>query len=171
MFTVVDPSQLQLDASVPAEQIAAVRVGQPVAFNLNGYGNRIFRGSVMRISPIADPSTRQIRVYATIPNPDNALVAGLFATGRVVTDSARGVIVPAEAIDTRNLNPVVERLRQGRVERIDVALGLRDTQANQVQIVSGVSPGDTLLRGAAQAITPGTLVRVTAIGDSATAER
>jgi RND family efflux transporter MFP subunit len=172
LFTVVDPSQLQLDASVPAEQITEVRVGQPVTFSLNGYGDRQFRGTVARMSPIADPSTRQVRVYATIPNPDNALVAGLFATGRVVADSARGMIVPTAAIDTRNLHPAVERVRHGRVERVDVALGLRDAQADMIQIVSGVAVGDTLLRGAAQAITPGTLVRATAMGsDTATAAR
>lgn len=52
MFTVVDPSRLQLQAAVPADQIATVRVGQPVAFSLNGYGEQIFRGKVLRISPL-----------------------------------------------------------------------------------------------------------------------
>jgi membrane fusion protein (multidrug efflux system) len=171
VFTVVDPSQLQLEASVPADQIAAVRVGQPVTFSLNGYGDRTFRGTVLRISPIADPSTRQIEVYATLPNPSNALVAGLFATGRIVTDSAHGLMVSTAAIDTRNLQPIVERVRQGRVERVNVQLGMRDEQASRVQIVSGVAVGDTLLRGAAQAIDPGTPVRVTAVTDTTTAER
>ncbi len=171
VFTVVDPSQLQLEASVPADQIAAVRVGQPVTFSLNGYGDRTFRGTVLRIRPIADPSTRQIEVYATLPNPNNALVAGLFASGRIVSDSAHGLMVSLAAIDTRNLQPVVERVRQGRVERVDVQLGMRDGQANRVQIVAGVAAGDTLLRGAAQAIDPGTPVRVTPVTDTTTAER
>jgi membrane fusion protein (multidrug efflux system) len=171
VFTVVDPSQLQLEASVAADQIAAVRVGQPVTFSLNGYGDRTFRGTVLRISPIADPSTRQIEVYATLPNPNNALVAGLFATGRIVSDSAHGLTVSTAAIDTRNLQPIVERVRQGRVERVNVQLGMRDEQASRVQIVSGVVAGDTLLRGAAQAIDPGTPVRVTAVTDTTTAER
>jgi membrane fusion protein, multidrug efflux system len=171
LYTVVDPSQLQLQAAVPADQIAAVRVGQPVAFSLNGYGDRILRGSVLRISPIADPSTREIQVYAALPNPDNALIAGLYASGRIVTDSVRGLMVPIPAIDTRNLQPVVERIRHGRVERVGVQLGMRDAQANRVQIVAGVAAGDTLLRGAAQAIDPGTVVRVTAVTDTTTAER
>jgi len=171
LYTVVDPSQLQLQAEVPAEQIAAVHVGQPVTFSLNGYGDRMFRGTVLRISPLADPSTRQVQVYATLPNPDNALVAGLFASGRVVTDSASGLLVPTEAIDTRNLRPAVERIHRGRVEHLDVQLGMRDAQANRVQIIAGVSVGDTLLRGAAQALNPGTTVRISTITDTTTAER
>jgi len=171
LYSVVDPSVLQLQAAVPAEQLGAVRVGQPVAFSLNGYGDRPFIGTVTRINPVADPSTRQVQIYTTIQNPNNSLVAGLFATGRVVTDSARGLVAPSEAIDTRNLRPAVERLRHGQVERVDVQLGLRDAQANQVQITAGVAAGDTLLLGSAQAITIGTHVRVTAVGDSTTAAR
>jgi RND family efflux transporter MFP subunit len=171
LFTVVDPSELQLQASVPADQIASVQVGQPVTFVLNGYGDRTFGGRVSRISPMADPSTRQVQVYATIPNPNNSLIAGLFATGRVVTDSARGLSAPVEAIDTRNLRPAVERVRGGRVEHLDVQLGLRDVLANRVQILGGVSAGDTLLRGSAQGINPGSYIRVTTVTDSTTAAR
>jgi membrane fusion protein (multidrug efflux system) len=171
LYSVVDPSQLQLQASVPAEQIASVHFGQPVSFALNGYGDRTFRGMVSRISPIADPSTREVRVYATIPNPSNGLVAGLFASGRVVTDSVHGMLVPTAAIDTRNLHPAVERVRRGLVERVAVQLGMRDAQSDRVQITAGVAVGDTLLRGAAQAMSPGTRVRVTTITDTPTAER
>lgn len=171
LFTVVDPSALQLQASVPADQIAAVQVGQPVTFTLNGYGDRTFVGRVTRISPIADPSTREVQVYATIPNPNNALIAGLFASGRIVTDSARGLVAPIEAIDTRNLRPAVERVHGGRVEHLDIELGLRDAMANRVQITKGLAAGDTLLRGSAQGINPGSYVRVTTITDSTTATR
>jgi RND family efflux transporter MFP subunit len=171
LFSVVDPSVLQLQAAVPAEQLGVVRVGQPVAFSLNGYGDRPFAGTVTRINPVADPSTRQVQLYTTIQNPNNSLVAGLFASGRVVTDSARGLVAPVDAIDTRNLRPAVERLARGRVERVDVTLGLRDTQSNQVQITAGVNAGDTLLVGSAQAISSGTRVRITAVTDSTTAAR
>jgi RND family efflux transporter MFP subunit len=171
LFAVVDPSVLQLQAAVPAEQLGVVRVGQPVAFSLNGYGDRPFAGTVTRINPVADPSTRQVQLYTTIQNPNSSLVAGLFASGRVVSDSARGLMAPVDAIDTRNLRPVVERLARGRVERVDVTLGLRDTQSNQVQITAGVNAGDTLLVGSAQAISIGTRVRVTAVTDSTTAAR
>jgi membrane fusion protein, multidrug efflux system len=171
LYSVVDPSQLQLQASVPAEQITAVHFGQAVSFTLNGYGERTFRGTVSRISPMADASTREVQVYATIPNPSNALVAGLFATGRVVTDSVRGLLVPSAAIDTRNLHPAVERVRRGRVEHVDVQVGMRDVQTDRVQITAGVALGDTLLRGAAQALNPGTPIRVTTMTDTTTVER
>ncbi|HZS57841.1 MAG TPA: efflux RND transporter periplasmic adaptor subunit, partial [Gemmatimonadaceae bacterium] len=84
-FTVVDPSRLQFEATVPAAQISTVHVGDPVSFVLTGYNARTFAGSIVRINPVADPTTRQVQVFTEIKNPDNSIVGGLFATGRVVT--------------------------------------------------------------------------------------
>lgn len=166
LFSVVDPSRLQLQAAVPAEQIASVVVGAPVSFSLNGYGGRTFTGRVTRINPMADPSTRQVQVYSEIANPRNALVGGLFAAGRIVTRRDTGLVLPTEAIDTRNLRPAVERLRQGKVERVDVTLGVHDQRTDRVQVIAGVARGDTVLLGTAQGITAGTPVRVTPMTDT-----
>jgi hypothetical protein len=54
----------------------------------------------------------------------------------------------------------VLRVSDGKTQRVDVMLGLRDPRSERVQIASGLSEGDTLLRGAAQGITPGTPVTV-----------
>jgi len=161
MYGVVDPSVLQLQAQVPAERIRSVHVGQPVTFTLNGYGTRAFDGRITRINPVADASTQQVVVYAELPNPGNALVGGLFATGRVVTASVRGLVVPLAAIDLRNLRPSVLRVRHGVVERVEVGLGVRDDPDERIELTSGVAAGDTLLLGQAQALAPGAHVRVT----------
>jgi len=162
-FTVVDPSRLQFEATVPAAQISTVHVGDPVSFVLTGYNARTFTGSIVRINPVADPTTRQVQVFTEIKNPDNSIVGGLFATGRVVTQSSNGLVAPLSAIDTRYLKPSVLRVRGGKVERVDVEIGLRDEVAERVQITAGVAAGDTLLLGQAQGLTPGTPVRVTQI--------
>jgi membrane fusion protein, multidrug efflux system len=164
LFGVVDPSRLQFEATVPAEQIASVHVGDPVSFSLNGYNGRTFSGAIVRINPVADPATRQVQVFTEITNPDNGIVGGLFATGRIVTQSASGLAAPVAAIDSRYLRPSVLRVRGGKVERADVQLGLRDDAAERVEITAGVAAGDTLLLGQAQALTPGTPVRVIAPG-------
>jgi hypothetical protein len=104
-------------------------------------------------------------VYAELPNPAGTLVGGLFTTGRVVTTSAVGVAVPVAALDTRSLRPSVLRVRQGAVERVEVALGVRDDLAERVQVTSGVAAGDTLLVGQAQALSPGATVRVVRSSD------
>jgi RND family efflux transporter MFP subunit len=168
MFTVVDPSSMQLEASVPADQLSQVRVGAPVRFTVNGYPGRIFAGKVQRVAPVADPVTKQVRIIAEVPNAGNALVGGLFAEGRVSSESRAALVVPVSAIDQRGTTPSIVRLRGGKVERVNVELGLRDDATERVEIRTGVQAGDTVLLGQAQAISAGTLVRVSAPTDQPT---
>ena len=168
LFNVVDPSSMRLEGSVPAEQLSQVRLGAPVSFTVNGYPGRTFTGKVTRINPTADPATRQVRIVISIPNTEGRLVGGLFANGRLASQSHNGMVVPASAVDSRSNVPAVFRIKNGRLERVPVQLGLRDEAAETVEIASGVQVGDTLLLGAAQGITTGTIVKVSTPSDKAT---
>lgn len=167
MFTVVDPSSMRLEGSVPAEALKQVKIGAPVTFTVNGYPGRTFTGRVTRVNPTADPATRQVRVFISIPNAEGRLVGGLFANGRLAAESKTGLVAPVNAVDSRSNVPAVFRIKGGKVERVPVQLGLKDEGSEKVEIVSGVQAGDTLLLGAAQGITPGTIVKVSAPADKA----
>jgi hypothetical protein len=78
----------------------------------------------------------------------------------VITQTAEGLVVPVNAVNTTGSSPWALRVNGEKTERVDVQLGLRDPRTERVQIVSGVNEGDVLLRGAAQGITPGTPVTV-----------
>jgi RND family efflux transporter MFP subunit len=159
LFSIVDPSRLRLEATVPAEQIGRLRHGTEVEFTVTGLDRRI-TGRIERINPVVDPTTRQIRIYVAIPNLDQALVAGLFAEGRVATDTKRAVSVPTTAIDSRGNTPKVHVIRRGRVAESEVQPGVQDEAAGLVEVQAGVAVGDTVLLGSAQGVTPGSRVRV-----------
>jgi RND family efflux transporter MFP subunit len=160
LFTVVDPSSLQLEAAIPAEQIGSLSVDVPVEFTVNGYEGRRFRGRITRINPTVDPATRQVRVYAEIPNPGNDLVGGLYAEGRVESESRTALSLPSGAIDRRMPKPAVIRVRDGKVERVEVELGLVDDRDQRVEVRQGVAAGDVVLLGASQELQPGTAVKL-----------
>jgi RND family efflux transporter MFP subunit len=162
LFTVVDPSSMRVEASVPAEQLASIRIGVPVNFTVSGYPGRQFVGRITRINPTADPTTRQVRIYISIPNEGRSLVGGLFANGRMSTATKMGLVVPQGAVDVRGTSPTVMRVRQGKVEMVQVQVGLTDKASETIEVLSGLQAGDTLLLGAAQGITPGTPIRVSA---------
>ena len=166
MFTIVDPSSMRYEASVPAAQLGQVRVGAPVRFTVNGYPGRTFEGRVTRVNPVADPTTRQVRLLVSVPNEAGTLVGGLFAEGRVASERRAALVAPASALDERGVTPVVHRLKDGVVERVPVQVALRDAQAELVGLEGPLSAGDTLLTGAAQGITPGTPVRVGGAADT-----
>jgi membrane fusion protein, multidrug efflux system len=158
LFTVIDPSSVRLEASVPSNELSKVRLGNPVQFTVTGYPEP-FRGRVERVTPEADPVTRQIRILVMIPDAPAGLPAGLFAEGRVVSRAAVGVIVPADAVSLED-PPWVLRVRDGRVERVNVSIGLTDDLTERMLLASGVVNNDILLRGTDQAITPGTTVDI-----------
>jgi RND family efflux transporter MFP subunit len=159
LFKIIDPSSMRLEAAVPSEELAQLRVGAAVEFSVRGYGQP-FTGRIDRISPQADAATRQVPIFVSIPNSGGRLVAGLFAEGRVVTAAAEGLVVPLNAVNTSQGDPWVLRAAGGTTEKVPVKLGLRDDRTEKVQILAGVTEGDALLRGAAQGIAPGTRVAV-----------
>jgi membrane fusion protein, multidrug efflux system len=165
LMTVVDPSSMRLEGSVAAQELSSIRVGAPVTFTVSGYPGKTFEGRIIRVNPTADPATRQVQILAAIPNVANNLVVGLFAEGRVTARAHLGTVVPQTAVDERGLAPTVMRLKAGKVEKVEVQLGLRDSATETVEIANGIAPGDTVLLGAAQGISPGTPVRVTDVKD------
>lgn len=171
MFEVIDPSTMRLEASVAAGQLAALRIGVPVSFTVSGYPNRTFDGRITRISPTADPVTRQVGIFASIPNAGQTLVGGLFAEGRVASERRMAPVAPAAALDQRGLVPTAVRVRNGQVERVEVTLGIRDAATERYEIITGLAAGDTLLLGQAQGIAPGTQVVVRATRDRTSASR
>lgn len=161
LFTVVDPSTMRLEATVPAERLDRLGVGTVVDFRVTGYGDRLFRGHVERLLPNVDPATGQVRLDVEIPNAGGTLLGGLSAQGRVVLDSARGLSAPLDAVDFGTVPPSVLRVRAGHVERVEVALGVRDEVTQRVQIVRGISEGDLLVRTSARdAVSAGSKVQI-----------
>jgi membrane fusion protein, multidrug efflux system len=169
MFDVIDPSTMRLEGSVPASQLTALRVGVPVSFTVSGYPGREYVGRITRISPVADPTTRQVGIFVSIPNAGQTLVGGLFAEGRVAAETRVAALAPASALDQRGIKPSAVRVKNGVVERVEVTLGIHDALAERYEIVSGLQQGDTLLLGPAQGIAAGTKVVVGTARDGAAA--
>ena len=117
MFTIIDPSSMRLEASVPSDELSALRVGGRVQFRVRG-NDQTFDGTIERISPATDPTTGQVPIFASIPNAAGRLVAGLYAEGRVVTESVDGLVVPMNAVNTPGAEPWVLRVVNGKTERV-----------------------------------------------------
>jgi RND family efflux transporter MFP subunit len=159
LFTVIDPSSLRLEARVPSDRIAEVRAGAKVRFQIRGVPGD-FVGTVDRVSPVADPVTRQVSIFVSIPNVGGRLIAGLFAEGQVETVTHRGIVVPLSAVDETGIAPTATVVRDGKADVRAVKLGVRRAQTEQVEILDGVAPGEVLIVGAAKGVAPGTPIRI-----------
>lgn len=160
LVTIIDPSSMRLEAAVASDQVGQVRPGAVVRFRVRGLSTDVFTGTIDRLSPTADPVTRQVTIFVTLPNIGGRLIAGLFAEGRVDSETRQGVIVPMGAVDESGPTPLVTRIRDGRAERVPVTLGLRQSEAELIEITNGIADGDIVILGAARTLSSGTPVRV-----------
>ena len=147
MFTIVRSGTLELAAAVPARQAGVVRVGQVVHFVADG---RRFDGKVARVSPTIDPATRSVSVYVQVPNPDNALRGGTFATGRVVARTLNDVLaIPTAALrqGQEDGKPFVYRIDGKTLNIAPVQLGAVDEQQGVAQVTDGLQAGDKIVVG------------------------
>ncbi len=159
LFTIVDPATLKLEGAVEADALEGLKVGTPVTFTIHG-AEKPITGRISRINPAVDPATRQIRITVALPTGGQNVVSGLFAEGRVATSTRVGVVVPNGAVDRKGLKPFAVRIKAGKVERVDVELGVIDAAREQMEVRSGLAAGDTLLLGGARGIAPGSAVQV-----------
>jgi membrane fusion protein (multidrug efflux system) len=160
IVTIIDPSSMRLEAAVTSDQVSLVRPGATVHFRVRGLSNAMVTGTIDRLSPTADPVTRQVTIFVTMPNAGGKLIAGLFAEGRVDTETRRSILVPLGAVDETGPAVTVARIRDGKVERVTVTLGIRDAEAEVVEVRTGLTEGDVVILGAAKTLSPGTPVRV-----------
>lgn len=146
VVTVVDLARLQLEAAVPASEIGKLRLGQSVAFRVDGFGEQRFAGRIDRINPATVAGSRSINVYAVIDNPQGVLRGGLFAQGAVSLERIEGaLVVPASAVREELGRNVVYALVDGTVRRKAVKIGPADA-ADRVQVLEGLAPGDRIVR-------------------------
>jgi membrane fusion protein (multidrug efflux system) len=161
LFTIVDNSELELSATVPAEALALVRPGATIRFHVDGYPNDVFEGKVDRVNPTTEPGTRQVRIYMRLPNPEGRLVGGLFASGRVL-DQVReqALAAPIGTIRKEGQVEVVYRLRGGRAQRLPIRTGLIDSDAGAAELIGDVAAGDSLLTGVLPGLKDGAKVLI-----------
>jgi membrane fusion protein, multidrug efflux system len=100
IVTLTDLSMLYANFTVPEKASAALKVGQIVRLSVDAYPGRTFDGKITTIEPQILADTRNIRVQATIANPDHILKPGMFTTTTVVLPDKPPVItVPETAVD------------------------------------------------------------------------
>jgi membrane fusion protein, multidrug efflux system len=100
IVTLTDLSMLYANFTVPEKASGALKVGQTVRVSVDAYPGRTFDGKITTIEPQIQSDTRNIRVQATIANPDKILKPGMFTTTTVVLPEKPPVItVPETAVD------------------------------------------------------------------------
>jgi multidrug efflux system membrane fusion protein len=100
IVSLTDLSAVYANFTVTEKDSGTLKVGQTVRVKVDAYPGRVFEGKITTIEPQISTETRNIRVQATIANPERILKPGMFATTTVVLPDKPAVItVPETAVD------------------------------------------------------------------------
>lgn len=167
VMVIVDNGRLELEASVPSAELAAIRSSMRVAFKVNSYPDTKFEGRVVEISPAVDPESRAAKVRIDVPNTGRRLKSGMFAEGEILTGVERSaIIIPATAIyreDNAAGQGSVFIVQNGHSARRKVKLG-REWNGS-IEIAEGLAAGDILITEQSLEITDGVRVQTRGGGD------
>lgn len=162
LIDIVNLQKMELEAAVPASEIARVAIGQSVDLHIEGLPQGL-TGKVVRINPAAQAGSRSIPVYVQVANPNNQLRAGMFAEGKLVLSSKPGVMaLPQSAVRRDGNGAYVFTIDNGKVARKPVTLGSEGLSGDEprIEVLSGIDFGAQVIRADMGNLAPGTPVRV-----------
>lgn len=146
-FTVADLSTMWMLANVIETDAPAYRLGQQVEVTVPAYPDKVFKGHVTALGAMIDPNTHRQLVRSQIDDPEHLLRSGMFASFVIrIGDAARSLAVPAEGVVREGDGTMtVWSTKDNRhfVKRT-VTTGL--AQDGWTQILSGLSPGETVVQ-------------------------
>jgi HlyD family secretion protein len=158
VVVVADIRQLKLEAGVSEMEAGRLRLGMPALVSVQAKPGETFTGQIAALVPEVDQRNRQFRVEVRVPNGEGALLAGMYASARLVlAEVEHALLLPREAIAMREGERVVLKVDGDQVVPVPVVEGLND--GRQVQILSGLAAGDRVLADARRQLPPGARVR------------
>lgn len=146
LVKVIDPASMRFEGMVSADKIGVVKVGQPVLFRVNGYPGQNFNGRVKRVDPAANAVTRQVEVLVAFAESAQPRVAGLYAEGRIESQTNAALTVPQAALVQAGDVNYVWRVKGGTMSKAMLSIGTRDERTGNWQVLSGLAAGDTIMR-------------------------
>lgn len=153
LYRIAQTDRMRTYINVPQSEAESVRVGQPATLMFSELGNRRVTGTITRTSNALDPASRTLLTEVQVPNPDGALLPGMFT--QVDLQMLRKnppLLIPGDTLVVRAEGTEVAVIGQdGQVHFTRIELG-RD-YGDRIEVLSGLKEGEQV------AVNPGDAVR------------
>ena len=154
IVTLTDLSMLYVNFTLPSQMRSQISVGQRVNITADAYPGRVFGADITTVEPQVSADTRTMTIQATMKNPDNALLPGMFVNAAVVLPPQPDVMVlPETAVEYTLYGDSVYVIREDgkdaaghsilKAMRTPVKTGERI--GGKVEILQGIEPGERVI--------------------------
>jgi len=170
IVALADLATLEVEADVAEANVAKVDNGQPAEVTVEAIPDRRYQAVLRQVIPTADRTKATVMVKVTILDKDEDLKPEMSAKVTFLEREVKGdgkpeeaapvVLVPREAVVSRDGESVVFLVREGRVQQRQVVLGTR--RQDQVIVEDGLAGGEVLVARPPENLEDGAVVRVKA---------
>jgi len=162
----LDP--IYINFYLPQQTLDEVTAGREVKVTADGLDDRVFTGKINAVDSVVDEATRNVKMQATLANPDGLLRPGMFVNVSVPMDEKKGVIIlPATAVQFAPYGDTVYIVEQMQDEKKQTYTGVRqqvvktgEARGDRVVILSGVKPGEEVVTSGVFKLRQGAHVKV-----------
>ncbi len=159
VYDLVIDTILKFAGTVPERYAGEVKKGQKVALRVDAYPDKVFEGTITRISPTVDRLSRTFQIEAEVKNADRELKPGGFAKGEIQTrKDPKAKTVSSKAVVRFAGTTKVFAVREGKVRAVPVALGV--SQEGWAEVIGELAPGSLVVTSAREELVDGTPVRI-----------
>jgi RND family efflux transporter MFP subunit len=159
LFSLMDLDSVKVIINVLEKDIPLIAVGKKAIVTVDAFPGKEYEGTISRLSEAVDLSTRTMAVEIDIPNRDNSLKPGMFATVTlIVSQHPDAITVPTYALMKDNIGQFVFVLVNNTAKKIRVQLGIE--VGTRTEITSGLSGEETIITTGQQFLHDGSPVTV-----------
>lgn len=159
--TLQNVNPLKIDFSVPEKYFNQVKAGNQITFTIQGLDKK-FSGKVYAVEPKIDANTRTLKMRAVSKNDNLELFPGSFAQVELVLRRIENAfVIPTEALTSDIKGQKVFVISNGKSYERPVVVGIR--QDRNIQILSGINSGDTVVTKGILNVKPGGAVKISEI--------
>jgi HlyD family secretion protein len=140
LVTIVDMDTVKIRVPISERDIGRLRPGLSAHIRVDAYPQDIFEGTIQRISPTIDLTSRSGEVEIAVGNPDYRLKPGMFAKVTLILEQKHNVmVIPRAALRMDDKGPVVFVVQDGTALLRQVTIGLQND--TRVEILDALTPG------------------------------
>ena len=159
---------IYVNFGVPQQDIGQIRIGRTVRITASDLGDVAFTGHVTAIDSVADQTTRNVQVQATLSNTGGRLRPGMFVQAQVLIGANQAVIaLPASAINYAPYGDSVFVVSELKNEQGQAYRGVRQqvvklggARGDQIAVLSGINPGDEVVTSGVFKLRNGAAVQI-----------
>ncbi len=164
VLTTIDQNQtLELNASVPVERAAALKIGLPVQVLSSDSTEKLATTTIGFISPHVDDQTQSVLVKGQINNADGGLRAQQYVRARIIWKTAEGLVIPVTAVlrVSGQVFAFVAEDAGGKLIAKQRAIKVGPIAGGDYVVLDGLKPGDRVVVSGAQKLADGAPIQAT----------